>query len=326
MKPIIALLLLSVNVAASDHAGRLGGSSTEAPQPVPAEWLGNADTPPASSVYPVRVQFNQWNGYQWAPARAIGSGVAIGPETVLTAYHVLQNGQNAIEIETSPGTWERAALTRYDQSADLAVLTCPDADLSPAELAVERPAYRQSVSVYGLASEQLQLGEVFHDGRFMQGGFATAGLEEAATGIVQGDSGGGVFTTSGELIGIIVSRWASNGEHEGRLVTFTPLVQVSALVTPYRSPASATPAASGDDTRPLVMIYSPPEGGCVYCEQWKQRWTEEGDSLPYRLVFETRGGWSGYPVIGIFDRNGREHFYNNMSPATLAYNVRRLAE
>ena len=160
-----------------------------------------------------------------------GSGVVVAKEYVLTNYHVVENAHSLkISLNNSEDNLYDATVAAYDADKDVAVLYVPGLPLEPVELG---------------DSDELQVGDwVVNIGNAIGfTGTATAGIVSGinreipsdgtgidkygrATKIVNsmiqtdaainsGNSGGGMFNTAGQLVGIPTlkytgTRYASN--------------------------------------------------------------------------------------------------------------------
>ena len=164
-----------------------------------------------------------------------GSGVVVEKEYVLTNYHVVENSHSLkISIDGDEDNLYDATVAAYDEDKDVAVLYVPGLPLDPVELG---------------DSDALQIGEwVVNIGNAIGfTGTATAGIVSGlnreipgdgestdkygrATKVVNtmiqtdaainsGNSGGGMFNTAGQLVGIptlkyIGTRYSSNATVE----------------------------------------------------------------------------------------------------------------
>ncbi len=153
-----------------------------------------------------------------------GSGSHIGNRLILTAAHVV-DGQTSIEVETHDGKKMPARVLWVAKAFDVAVIQY-DGDLLPSvQIACGPLKQGDAVTVYG------NPGEV----RFAKfNGFVSTAAGERAiwkvahvldvTGM-PGVSGGGVFSMSGKLVGILVGGYSTQ---------FAPVSGITLMV-----PASA---------------------------------------------------------------------------------------
>lgn len=137
-----------------------------------------------------------------------GSGSHIGGRLILTAAHVV-DGQTAIEIETHDGKKMPAKVLWVSKAFDVAVIQYDGPLLPAAQLACGPLKQGDAVTVYG------NPGDV----RFAKfNGFVSTAAGERAiwkvahvldvTGM-PGVSGGGVFSMSGKLVGILVGGYST---------------------------------------------------------------------------------------------------------------------
>jgi len=137
--------------------------------------------------------------------QAFGSGVVISVQGhIITNYHVIANARAVVVI--ADGKEYDAYIVGYDILTDLAVLHAPDADL-PAAVMGDSDAERVGNWAIVIGNP---LGQMFVDtvtvgvlsatGREVQGSLVRMMQTDAA--INSGNSGGGLFNTRGELIGI----------------------------------------------------------------------------------------------------------------------------
>lgn len=208
---IVAVLMADPLSALADELDRRHNEPSPAvasPQPPAAAQ----DRPgvQTSRLHRVRVTGQQasWDGRQWTWQRVETGGtcVDLGGGRYATAAHVVEGVQQyVVEIEVG-GEWRRGTLAAV-QGHDAAVVTV-GGDSTAAALTLAAPQYGQRVTVIGLKTGVAQQGTV-SDTR-------TVSLDVDCPGITQGDSGGGVFAESGELIGII----GAKNPKEPRVVYF----------------------------------------------------------------------------------------------------------
>ncbi len=167
-----------------------------------------------------------------------GSAVRISPTEILTAEHVI-SGTSRVEISVDGGVYQRATVTGYDTSRDLALLTLDN----PTEgLTVDLPVSNRvfadlsqrfvedigiEVALIGFVPEISTTAPVVTFGRIgglwniRPGNYAIGQVDAAAT---NGMSGGGVFNKFGEFLGIIVT--ASEFDGNIRYVRFDEIKEV----------------------------------------------------------------------------------------------------
>ncbi len=169
----------------------------------------------------------------------IGSGVLISPEChVLTAAHVV-DGADSIIVKTHDGQLRRAELVFSEASADIALirLAQPAPELAHAKLgdsdrlAVGQRAYALG-SPYGL-ERSFSVGHIsgFREFDRLYDGTILAEFIQTDAAINSGNSGGPVFNSQGELIGIASRILTLSGGFEGLgfVVTINTAKQLLAL-------------------------------------------------------------------------------------------------
>ena len=154
---------------------------------------------------------------------SIGSGVLISPEChVLTAAHVV-DGADTINVKTHDGEFREAELLFSEPGADIALikLLIPEPELEHANLgdsdrlAVGQLAYAIG-SPYGL-QESLSVGHIsaFRTFGYLYDGTIEAEFIQTDAAINSGNSGGPVFNSQGEVIGIASQILTVSGGFEG---------------------------------------------------------------------------------------------------------------
>jgi S1-C subfamily serine protease len=155
------------------------------------------------------------------PSVSRGSGVAIGGNRVLTAYHVVRTNSsaNTPTVYFQDGTQSKAKVVKTDDDFDLALLECETVASASAKLAGSEPAGTLTVTGYGPHPS------TFRESRGRIVGRARPTREHPmdhiviSTGARQGDSGGPVFNEQGEVAAIL---WGSRdgqtyATHAGRI-------------------------------------------------------------------------------------------------------------
>ena len=147
-----------------------------------------------------------------------GSGVVIAKEYVLTNYHVIEG---ASSLKVSVGDDEEnlydAAVAAYDDNKDVAVLYVPGLELEPVELgdsdslqvgdwvvAIGNAIGFTRTATAGIVSamdRQIESDNTTTD-RFGRKSAVTNTMIQTDAAINSGNSGGGLFNTAGQLIGI----------------------------------------------------------------------------------------------------------------------------
>ena len=142
--------------------------------------------------------------------RGTGSGVLISPDChVLTAAHVVE-GADAILVKTHDGSLRPAELLYSEASADIALIkfVTPEPELAHAELGdSDRLAVGQILYVIGAPfglENSFTVGNIsgFREFDRLYDGSILAEFIQTDAAINSGNSGGPVFNSQGEVIGI----------------------------------------------------------------------------------------------------------------------------
>ena len=173
------------------------------------------------------------------PEKSLGSGVIISAENhVLTAAHVVQ-GAEAIYIKTSDGKQRRAKLLFSEASADIALLQFitlepgrPYAAIGDSDsLSVGQRAFAIG-SPYGLENS-FSVGYIsgFREFNRLYDGTIKAEFIQTDAAINTGNSGGPLFNSRAEVIGIASSIITQSGGFQGLslVVTINTAKQLMAL-------------------------------------------------------------------------------------------------
>ncbi len=158
-----------------------------------------------------------------AERSGIGSGVLISPDChVLTAAHVVEDADQIL-VKTHDGSLRAAELVFSESSADIALirLLTPEPELAHASLgdsdrlAVGQVAYAIG-SPYGL-EHSLSVGHIsaFREFDRLYDGTIRAEFIQTDAAINSGNSGGPVFNSKGEVIGIASRILTVSGGFQG---------------------------------------------------------------------------------------------------------------
>ncbi len=124
----------------------------------------------------------------------LGTGWGINPRTVVTCYHVAENG--IIGMESPTECWRALDLKFYPED-DIAFITVPERpEVEPMALATFPPKLGEEVYCYGYAMGSLlgvTKGEIF---------FMAPNMYLADMTVIPGMSGGPVVNNKGEVLGM----------------------------------------------------------------------------------------------------------------------------
>ena len=168
-------------------------------------------------------EVSPWASQEMVSVGGIGSGVLIAPEgLVLTAAHVVE-GAETILVKTHDGNLRPAELLFSESAADIALIrlqtpepALPHATLGDsAALAVGQVAYAIG-SPYGLENS-LSVGHIsaFREFNRLYDGTIQAEFIQTDAAINSGNSGGPVFNSRGEVIGIASRILTVSGGFQG---------------------------------------------------------------------------------------------------------------
>lgn len=152
---------------------------------------------------------------------ATGSGVVIGEGYVLTNYHVVEDASSLKITVAKDGSDEpdiyNAALMAYDENLDIAIVYCPDLSLAPVTLGdsdqlqvgdwaicIGNPLGTQfsgTVTSGIVSALNRAVSSTAYD-KYGRRETVTNAMIQVDAAINSGNSGGGMFSVTGELVGI----------------------------------------------------------------------------------------------------------------------------
>ncbi|MBT8207027.1 MAG: trypsin-like peptidase domain-containing protein [Acidimicrobiales bacterium] len=140
-------------------------------------------------------------------SRTNGTGVVVRDGTILTAAHpVFRSG--SITVRLPNGEPEPATIVALDLAADLALVEVESASASPIEFAIARSGDEVVVAAASTGASRSRISRAI-DVRIEEVGgprrISRIGYE-LDVNVALGDSGSGVYDTSGQLIGIVYGR------------------------------------------------------------------------------------------------------------------------
>ena len=155
--------------------------------------------------------------------QASGSGFIISDDGyILTNYHVI-NGYDTVTVSTYDEETYEASVIGYDESDDIAVLKIDGENLKPVTLG-DSDTLRVGETVYAIGNP---LGELTFS---LTGGIVSAlsrniqtetgssmSLIQTDCAINSGNSGGALFNTRGEVIGITNAKYSASGSQEAEI-------------------------------------------------------------------------------------------------------------
>ena len=182
---------------------------------------------------------NYW-GYQTTSA-ASGSGFILTEDGyILTNYHVIENS-NSVQVTTYDNTAYSASIVGYDESNDIAVLKIDATGLTPVVLGDSDELYvgDEVMAIgnpLGELTFSLTVGYVSAlDREVTLSSGTTMDLIQTDAAINSGNSGGALFNTYGEVVGITNAKYSSSSSSSSASIDnigfAIPINHVKGIVT-----------------------------------------------------------------------------------------------
>lgn len=206
-----------------------GGSLVE---PEPASYAGVVDAT-QDSVVEIKTQVPTSTVFGDSVQEGAGSGVIISPDGyILTNNHVI-SGSDTIQVVLSNGTTYNADVIGADSRTDVAVLKINATGL-PAAVLGDSNSLQVGDRVIAIGNPLGSLGGTVTEGiisatdREIVVGGQTMTLLQTSAAVNPGNSGGGLFNMSGELVGIVNAK--SSGTDVEGLGFAVPINTVKAIL------------------------------------------------------------------------------------------------
>ena len=197
---------------------------------------------------------NMWGQMQLV--QGAGSGVIVkGDGYIATNYHVIQ-GANKVEVTLHNGESYPARIVGSDPTNDIAVIKIDAKDLTTATIGDSSTVDVGDLAV-AIGNPLGQLGGTATTGiisaldRTLDVEGTTLTLLQTDAAINGGNSGGGLFNSKGELIGIVESKASAVGV-EG-LAFALPINNVSGIINDLIENGGSTQAAAGTPAVGIVI-------------------------------------------------------------------------
>ena len=214
-----------------------------------------------------------------------GSGVVVAKEYVLTNYHVVEKAHSLkISIDGDESNLYDATVAAFDSDKDVAVLNVPGLPLEPVEIgdsdALEIGDWvvniGNPIGFTGTATAGIVSGinrEIPGDGstldKYGRSTRVVNSMIQTDAAINSGNSGGGMFNTAGQLIGIPTlkytgSRYSSNATVEsiGMCIPINEAKDVIEAALSGKSTAAQQPAGDNPAEAPATTgLYGKPRMG-----------------------------------------------------------------
>jgi hypothetical protein len=201
---------------------------------------------------------------------ALGSGTLVAVnETkglVVTNYHVVEDAAGPITVAFPDGFRSAATVLKADRDWDLAALVIWRPSVAPVPLASQSPRPGDPLTIAGYGSGDYRAAT----GRCTQ--YVSPGknrpfeMVELGTPARQGDSGGPILNSRGELAGVLFGTdgGSTTGSYCGRVRSFLTSIlgepegpQPNATLVAQRSPPTSTGPAVQARSRPSELAQAP---------------------------------------------------------------------
>jgi hypothetical protein len=174
-----------------------------------------------------------------------GTAVADSENTFRTVAHLTEGLRGAFRVDVEIGDKWKGCSYQSTPGVDHAVATLPGHGVTPVK--TRQPQYMETVWVYGMRTQVMKKGIYTSHG--------VASLDKWVHRIDQGDSGGGVFSSSGELLGTL----RGYQDRVENAATFTEIGEEAAKV-------AAVPA------KPAAPPQNCPNGQCPLQQPSQSQW------------------------------------------------------
>ncbi len=214
--------------------------------------------------------YGNGNGNQQNSGREVkygsGSGVVIAKEYVLTNYHVIDGASSLkISLDDEDGVLLDATVAAYDETKDIAVLYVPGLELEPVALgdsdslqvgdwvvAIGNAIGFTKTATAGIVSalnREIESDATTKD-RFGRTSTVTNTMIQTDAAINSGNSGGGLFNTAGELVGIPTLKYSGsryNGASIESIGMCIPINEAKPVIDEALGKAAGNQAATEPD-------------------------------------------------------------------------------
>ncbi len=196
---------------------------------------------------------------------SMGSGTLVADTgsyaLVLTNWHVIRDARGQVEVAFPSGQKVPAVVVAADPVWDLALLMTPSVGIPPIGIAdrIPTPGERLIIAGYGRGNYRAASGRCV---QYVAPGFShPAEMLEVSVGARQGDSGGPILNTRGELAGVLFGTTGGRtiGSHSGRVRHFLAAAQPR-LTTAHAQLAALMARSEGDSLASARRLSG--EGAC----------------------------------------------------------------
>jgi hypothetical protein len=159
-------------------------------------------------------------------ATSYGSGTLVDVRgdyaLVLTNWHVVSDAKGTIEVVFPDGFRSAAKVVSTDRTWDLAALAIWKPNVAPVPLATQPPKPGEPLSIAGYGSGSYRMASGYCTQYVAPGMNHPYEMVELSAAARQGDSGGPIFNSRGELCGVLFgsSFGTTSGSYCGRVSSF----------------------------------------------------------------------------------------------------------
>jgi serine protease Do len=217
---------------------------------------------------------------------------------VVTNWHVINEATGPISVHFPDGFYSLGTVQNVDRDWDLAMIAIRKPKASPVALAAKAPQPGEILTIAGYGSGHYRAASGVCTQYVAPGLKFPYEMVEVAVSARQGDSGGPIFNSSGELAGVLFGegQGRTSGSYCGRVRWFLSSVvpnlnerAVLAATTPLR-PVPARPTGIDALTnQPRTTAAAQDKAAANFASQprgWQPAGTSPGDKAP--LVASTR--------------------------------------
>lgn len=180
---------------------------------------------------------------------SLGSGTLVDKNDehglVITNWHVVRDARGPVEVVFPGGFRSTARIVRMDRDWDLAALLIskPPVEAVPLSTSPPKPGDPLSIAGYGSGKYKLQSGRCTQ--YLSPGGNKPYEMIELSAAARQGDSGGPIFNSRGELTGVLFGAGdgKTSGSYGGRVDQFLRLASLDLQRLPTTNIAQTSPQA-----------------------------------------------------------------------------------
>jgi hypothetical protein len=184
---------------------------------------------------------------------------------VVTNWHVINEATAPISVHFPDGFYSLGTVQKVDRDWDLALVAVRKPNAQPVRLADHAPRPGELLTIAGYGSGQYRAASGTCTQYVAPGTTFPFEMVEVAVSARQGDSGGPIFNSRGELAGVLFGEGhgRTSGSYCGRVKWFLSSVTPSAIVASESlarvplKPVSARPSESSNEAEPARIVAAP---------------------------------------------------------------------